>query len=229
MWGYQAFRERQNWNDYLERLAAEPGIVVIQDGRRNGKFFVSGLRDELAADPDTLLAASLVPPDSVESQWELYQALRPKFVSQRAHNLLRPPEGVQLAFRDGVLTATGAASAEWISEGQRLAPALAGVRRFEFVGTVPDAVETLSLQASVPMGPEPPPPQPADGTVNPEGPSLPRPQATEAGLPAPPLPVGPERHLHGTNRNQQPRFLSDTPRPPIRAGAQRAKVGHTLS
>ena len=43
------------WNDYISRLGAEPGIVITENGRRDGTFFVSGLRDPLSADPATLL------------------------------------------------------------------------------------------------------------------------------------------------------------------------------
>ena len=38
VWTFQGFRERQVWNDYVERLGAEPGIVVIQSGRQDGKY-----------------------------------------------------------------------------------------------------------------------------------------------------------------------------------------------
>ncbi len=53
------FREaNRRWDSYLARLGAQPGIVVSAAGRRDGKFFVTGLRDPLAADPATLLPPS---------------------------------------------------------------------------------------------------------------------------------------------------------------------------
>ena len=51
-------RRTRRWDGYLARLAAQPGIVVSAAGRRDGKFFVTGLRDPLAADPAALLPQS---------------------------------------------------------------------------------------------------------------------------------------------------------------------------
>ena len=130
-WAFLGWRERQRWNAYLERLRAEPGIVVVSDGRRDGRFFVAGLRDSLAADPLSLIPASSLAPSSIESRWEPYQSLHPRFVLARGRDLLRPPAGVTLEYGDGLLTARGPASARWILDSERLAPAIAGVRRFE--------------------------------------------------------------------------------------------------
>jgi outer membrane protein OmpA-like peptidoglycan-associated protein len=138
VWGGFAFRDRQRWNSYLDRLRDEPGIVVTANGRRGGRFYVAGLRDALAVDPATLVAASSLAPDEIEAKWEPYQSLSPRFVAARARDLLRPPNGVSLEVRDGVLIATGPASDRWIVESERLAPAIAGVQRFAYAGTNPD-------------------------------------------------------------------------------------------
>jgi OOP family OmpA-OmpF porin len=132
VWTMQAVRERQRWTDYLDRLAQEPGIVVVESGRRAGKFFVSGLKDPLATDPATLVEPTGLVADALTSRWEPYYALHPSFVAIRARDLLRPPPGVTLEYSDGLLKATGPASTEWIEESKRLAPAVAGVRRFEY-------------------------------------------------------------------------------------------------
>lgn len=132
VWTLQAVRERQRWDTYLDRLAQEPGVVVVESGRRAGKFFVSGLKDPLAADPASFVEASGLTADDVTSRWEPYYALHPSFVAARARELLRPPSGVTLEFSDGLLTATGPAPIQWIEESKRLAPVVAGVRRFEY-------------------------------------------------------------------------------------------------
>ena len=51
LWLYVDVRDRRRWNAYLDRLAAEPGVVVLASGKRDGAFFVTGLRDPLARDP----------------------------------------------------------------------------------------------------------------------------------------------------------------------------------
>lgn len=147
-WGGLSFRERQRWNSYVDRLRDEPGIVVTSTGRRAGRFFVAGLRDAGAIDPATLVAASGLSPENVEARWEPYQSLSPPFVTARARDLLQPPAGVTLDFRDGVLTASGSASDRWVVDSQRLAPAIGGVRRFVYAGKTPDARAKENLEAA---------------------------------------------------------------------------------
>jgi OOP family OmpA-OmpF porin len=149
-WLFLGWRERQRWSTYLEALRREPGIVVVSSGRRDGRFFVDGLRDPLSRDPAQLLAGTGVSADSIAAQWQPYQALAPDFVAARARDLLQPPAGVTLQFQNGVLTANGSASDRWIVESERLAPAIAGVRRFQYAGLEPDLrikqqLESLAL------------------------------------------------------------------------------------
>jgi OOP family OmpA-OmpF porin len=134
VWWLFKVREQGRFDAYLERLSAEPGIVLLASGERDGAFFVSGLRDPLARDPAEFIAGAGLAPDSVRGRWEPYQALHPPFVSARAAFLLRPPAGVALTYDQGVLTATGAAPQGWVDDTLRLAPAIAGVREFRFLG-----------------------------------------------------------------------------------------------
>jgi outer membrane protein OmpA-like peptidoglycan-associated protein len=147
VWSFLYLRDGRRWNTYIESLRAEPGILVYGTERRGGRFFVSGLRDPLAQDPARLVSLSRLSPSSVEARWEPFESLAPKFVVARARNLLRPPPGVTLAFRDGVLTASGPAPALWIVESERLAPALPGVRRFDYQGTSPEMQLKERLEA----------------------------------------------------------------------------------
>ena len=147
-WLYVDMRERQRWNAYLDRLSAEPGVVLLASGTRDGAYFVSGLRDPLARDPAELIASADIPPESVRGRWEPYQALHPPFVTARAALLLRPPQGVSLSYDQGVLTAAGAAPQQWIDDTQRLAPAIAGVRQFKFEGESAEAQLTREIERS---------------------------------------------------------------------------------
>lgn len=151
VWAFLAWRDWQRWHTYVERLRAEPGLVVLASGRENGRFFVAGLRDPLATDPATLIAATGLSTGAVEGRWEPYQAIHPRFVSARASELLRPPPGVSLQADAGTLVARGDAPAWWVAESERLAPAIAGVQRFEYAGPAPEdrlaaAVERASLR-----------------------------------------------------------------------------------
>jgi len=131
VWMFFALRARSRWNGYVNALRAEPGVVVVSTGRAAGKYVVTGLRDPLAPDPALLLPSHNLGPGSVESRWELYQALHPSIVIARARQLLAPPGGVSLEFKDGVLLAAGSAPIEWIETAVQVAPFVPGVARFE--------------------------------------------------------------------------------------------------
>jgi len=131
VWGFFAWRDARRWSAYLDRLKSEPGIVVAETGRENGKRYVSGLRDPMAADPQAILRGETpIDPASVVSSWEPYQALEPRFVLARAANLLEPPSSVEMKYDDGKLIASGIAPHDWIIESRRLARALPGVTAF---------------------------------------------------------------------------------------------------
>ena len=153
VWMFFALRARSRWNGYVNALRAEPGVVVVSTARAAGKYVVTGLRDPLAPDPALLLPSHKLGPDSVESRWELYQALHPSIVIARARQLLAPPGGVSLEFKDGVLLATGSAPVEWIETAVQVAPFVPGVARFEARPVIDSALAALaaSIEGAMPM------------------------------------------------------------------------------
>ena len=126
-WGFSTVLANQRWASYLEKLHAEPGIVVTAVEKRGGKYFIAGLRDPLAADPQQFLPQAQLSPLQVLSRWEPYLALNPTFVLVRAKTILEPPDTVHLRLAGDVLEATGAASRHWIDNAQRLARVIPGV------------------------------------------------------------------------------------------------------
>lgn len=74
-WAAWWWHNQQLWQGYLDRLQAQPGIVVTEAGKRDGKFVVSGLRDPLAADPQAILREAGVNPAWVVESWIPYRGL----------------------------------------------------------------------------------------------------------------------------------------------------------
>jgi OOP family OmpA-OmpF porin len=134
VWLGLSYRANNRWAHYLEALRAEPGIVVVSEGRRGGRFVVSGLRDPLASDPQSLIAATGLETADVAGVWAPYQALDTPIALVRAARVLQPPAGAPLALSDGVLSVTGPAAPAWILEAQHIAPLIAGVTRFDTAG-----------------------------------------------------------------------------------------------
>ncbi|CCV06256.1 conserved hypothetical protein [Mesorhizobium metallidurans STM 2683] len=117
-------RAAERWQHYVSRLEAQPGIIVAQQTARGGHFYISGLRDPLAADPQALLSGTKVDPARVHSQWQFYQSLDPKFVVKRLTASLTPPKSVQLSIVQDRIVVVGEAPAAWINRARAAAQQL---------------------------------------------------------------------------------------------------------
>jgi len=130
LWGFFAFRNARRWNALVDQLKNEPGIVVVEAGELQGKYFISGLRDPLARDPQMILREANIDPQEIITRWQPFQAMSPEFLLPRAKQLLDAPATVQLKVDQGVLEAEGFASHEWISETRRSVRFIPGLNGF---------------------------------------------------------------------------------------------------
>ncbi len=130
-WGWRLQEQRRQWHDFLAQLQAQSGIVVTAARKESGRFHIEGLRDPLALVPQQLYAAAGIDPQQVESNWEPYQSLDPVIVLQRAERLLRPPAGVDVQLRGGILIVSGQADHDWVTQLHHLAAALPGVETID--------------------------------------------------------------------------------------------------
>jgi len=134
-WGAWWWHNQQLWEGYLERLRAQPGIVISEAGKRDGKFVVSGLRDPLAIDPRALLGEAGIDPARVETHFEAYQALDAQSVLRRLNAKLVPPPSVTLAIEGNRIVAQGSAPHPWLDRARAVAEGLpAGAPGFDFAG-----------------------------------------------------------------------------------------------
>lgn len=129
-----------------KRLQEQEGLVVTEAVARDGKFYVSGLRDSLAANPQQFITGSGLDPDSVVMRWEAYHALTPGIVLQRAKQRLRPPETVTFELRDDVLVAKGSATTAWIAAAHRRAESIPGVSAFDAGGVLDEMTQHLAAR-----------------------------------------------------------------------------------
>ena len=121
VWLFLSWQSGQRWHAYVSRLEAQPGIIVAQQTARGGQFYVSGLRDPLATDPQSLLSGTQVDPAQVHSQWQFYQSLEPEFVLKRLTASLAPPGSVLLSIVEGRIVAEGEAPDTWIERARAAA------------------------------------------------------------------------------------------------------------
>jgi outer membrane protein OmpA-like peptidoglycan-associated protein len=126
------WQDQRLWEGYLNRLRAQPGIVITELGKRDGKFVVSGLRDPLAVDPQLVLREAEMDPTRVVASWVPYQGLDPESVFRRLNATLDPPPGVTLAVAGDRIVAQGSAPRSWLERARGVAQALpAGAAGFD--------------------------------------------------------------------------------------------------
>ena len=146
-WAFVSIQEKQRWAVYLEKLNAQPGIVVTNVEKRHGEYFISGLRDPLAANPTLLMKEANVNSEKVISRWEPYLSFYSGFIAVRAKQLLQPPQTVSLKVdENGILYATGSAPHEWINEAQKLVRGIPGITQFQAQNLI--ETELKELEAS---------------------------------------------------------------------------------
>ncbi|MDZ8189193.1 MAG: OmpA family protein [Nostoc sp. ChiSLP02] len=131
-WGFFTIREQLRWQSYLQKLNSQPGIVVTNSKQSFGKYFIWGMRDPLAVDPNTLIEKTNLNPKQVISHWQPYLSLEPQFTAKRVKELLRPLPTVSLQVnKKGLLSATGYAPRQWILEARKLWPFIPGISEYQ--------------------------------------------------------------------------------------------------
>ncbi len=133
-WGFFTIRENKRWNSYLNSLSEQPGIIVTKTSKRNGKYFVTGMRDPLAVEPDMLMKKANLNKKAVIHQWKPFISLEREFITKRAAKLLQKPKTVTFKLdNNGVLNATGSAPRKWIlsAKERKSSLYLLGVTEYE--------------------------------------------------------------------------------------------------
>jgi outer membrane protein OmpA-like peptidoglycan-associated protein len=78
----------RRWDRFVDSLRSTPGIMITESGRRDGRFYIAGLRDPAAPNPDSLLALTGLTPGSITARWEPYHSLDPALALSRVRALV---------------------------------------------------------------------------------------------------------------------------------------------
>jgi OOP family OmpA-OmpF porin len=129
-WQYGRWAEQRDFDRFVADIEAQPGILVTRTDNVRGVRHIYGLRDPFAIDPTSLKSFQTLGPELVRVEMEQQQSSDPVFVLSRSQGVLRPPQGITLAFDGGVLTATGSTSNKWLAFARSRAMLIAGVTQF---------------------------------------------------------------------------------------------------
>ncbi len=146
MWGFFAIRDQLRWNSFVEKLNSQPGIIVLKANKQHGKHFISGMRDPLAVDPNTLMKQANINPKTAIAQWKPYLSFEPQFTAKRSEELLQPPKTVALKVDENhILHASGSAPHQWILSARKLWRFVPGVTQFQDKNLVELELSELEL------------------------------------------------------------------------------------
>jgi outer membrane protein OmpA-like peptidoglycan-associated protein len=131
---------RERWNTRVDavrtQLVAHPGFVLTGIQSRPWRTLaVHGLLDPDATSLAPILAGADLGPAQTQLDVSGYLSSSDAIVARRAMRLLVPPDSVQLAVKDGVLSLDGNASDTWIAGARERAGWIAGVGRVAFAVT----------------------------------------------------------------------------------------------
>ena len=121
---FYLYHDHRQWQNYFANLRSQAGIVVTHVDKGSGKFYIKGLRDPLAADPEKLLKASGLDPGQVVFRWEPYHSFYPQYALPRIKDILKPPGTIRLELTGGTLYARGSALHQWLVETRKLIKAI---------------------------------------------------------------------------------------------------------
>ncbi|MGH1537793.1 MAG: OmpA family protein [Gammaproteobacteria bacterium] len=125
-WMFNKF-EQNKWQNIVNQLQAEPGIVVLNHYKHNGEYIVDGMRDTYSVDPEEIVAAHQSFDGTVKWNMQSYYSNEDDIVRKRLLTVLNPPKGVEANFQAGQLTIKGEAEADWIAELPNKLPFIWGV------------------------------------------------------------------------------------------------------
>jgi len=125
--GFNYFLSVQSWHQYLDRVNAQKGLIVLSTHHQNGSYVIKGLRDPLAIDPQNIITDQEKEKFKVETIWQPYYCLEPDFVFERAQTILTPPSTIKLSLNNDIITATGTASQKWINTFQTQSITIPGI------------------------------------------------------------------------------------------------------
>ncbi len=107
------------FNEFVNKLKMEKGVVVTSYGIDDGKYHISGLLDPFAANPLESIKSTKLDESNISMTWEPYQSGDLSILLKRADKLLKPPKTLALGLRNNCISISGSASNEWFMEFRR--------------------------------------------------------------------------------------------------------------
>lgn len=126
-WAGWSIHDSIKWTGFKSELESTTGFIILGDGEREGKRYVSGFKEEFAELPESIWEESGYDSSEVLLLFEPYSSQLPEFVERRARKILNAPESVSFSFQNKILSVGGYAQQSWVDRAKELALVIPGV------------------------------------------------------------------------------------------------------
>ncbi len=148
-WAFANWQSNRQWQQFVGSLQEQSGLVVVNEYKKGRTYYLQGLFDPLAEDPEVMLAATDINPNRVDMNWSPYLSLEADFLPNRTRALLSPPSTVSINLnRQGVLQVSGRASEQWIQWAKATSTRLEGITAWSDASLVSIERENLATLQS---------------------------------------------------------------------------------
>jgi OOP family OmpA-OmpF porin len=144
--GYQHYSFKQWQQAVIQATKDLPGIALLETEVVDDQFVLKGLQDPLVTSPLEQLPANLLAAHAVQWQAKPYLSMDEALVLQRAQHLLKPPQTVKLALKQGVLSLQGQAEQTWLSDAQQRYTDITGINALDTTQLVVNDLAALTIQ-----------------------------------------------------------------------------------
>lgn len=157
--GWWWWRSERRWRGALDRLAREPGVVVVHAERGFRRWELNGLLDPVAQEPKRILAGLGLDTARIETRWRPFLSLERELALERARRALVPPPTVTLDLVANSLRIRGEASTSWIATTRSRSALPPGIARVDLSAVKPslppdlDSVRVRAETTLVMFGP----------------------------------------------------------------------------
>ncbi len=131
-WIYEKAIEKHHFNQFVTSYNNTQGVIVTKTYKKNGQWFVYGLRDPLSEKPRRLLGSYNLQPKKVKFKMKSYYSLSPIIILKRASRKLKPPGTIILKYNYDTLFISGKANKNWIKETKLMAKMIPGIETVIF-------------------------------------------------------------------------------------------------
>jgi len=145
VWIGFSVQKSMKWNRFLEELDSQPSVVVIDQGKESGKYFVKGMKDAIAPDFYNLALENKLDTSKVVLNWTNYISLAKPYYLKRLKKVVLPDSSVEIFFKKEVVFFEGKATHNWIIKAKAYCLNQDGVFGFDFSNLKDSELDSIQM------------------------------------------------------------------------------------